>query len=486
MNRSNHSLYQKRRDQGSTSEAEVFRKNGGRFHTLLKILLCATFLFSILSLFACTPSWYSEKEEKAVEETSRELISAWLKTLPEKPELTSLNMMNGAEPGENPYSGYYKTTFSLGTFTAGGRTCQVVVNNADGQLWTDYYEIDLSPFIAAQLKPFAEARGFTEDFLVTGTGISYRLPTESKGRGGQDMTAEVFFSYMLPAEITPENADEKMPEFLQDQWIFRFNVWYTAGENVKFDPQIIMDYLKETGNYRQEDYNEYYMNAVRPEYFESLREEAEAGHADDILGQGPEAAMYGDGGYGMLALQNEAVPFYNEVWYSRMTHENILLEYVKTYYDGPLADYRQDQLEEKPCPVVFEEDGIRCTGENDGYSYLFFTEKPDFTRAFRTYTGSGTLPPQAEAGEQNDAGTEQPEAEAGEQNDAGIEQAQAEAGEQNDAGTEAGQAAREELHLVELSRPGDQKVWSLNNEENRYLAGFYFEPHMPQEIVFEY
>ena len=82
---------------------------------VMSVVLCAAVCLLLLGavpvLSGCTPSHYSEADEKKVEEESRKLLAEWLDTLPDACEIDSVYMFNANEPGQNIYSGYYLSHF---------------------------------------------------------------------------------------------------------------------------------------------------------------------------------------------------------------------------------------------------------------------------------------------------------------------------------------------------------------------------------------
>ena len=116
--------------------------------------------------------------------------------------------------------------------------------------------------------------------------------------------------------------------------------------------------------------------------------------------------------------------------------DTIYVEYIKKYWQGAPADYDYASLNEESCTVLFgdSDDGeFRYTGDNDHFAYLFFADKPEYTKALRSFIGG----------------------------------------------------APDKVDTDELSITEINGVWTLDNEEKRYAGGFYLEPHMPQMIIFE-
>ena len=406
---------------------ERIRKN------LLCAFLCVFLAFSA-ALAGCTPSHYTDSDKKAVEDESRKLFTEWLKTLPEECEIVSLGMANANKIGENIYSGYYLSHFSHLLFRAGGRSCEAIVNNETGQIWTDYYEIDLNKYVAEQLKPFCEAYGFTDEYIVTDTHIAYRENSHNTpGLSDDDGISEVYFERMLPAEITPENADEKMPEFLHDQWLSRITLWYPQDPETEFSPQIFLDYLRETRNYNETEYSIYWINQVTPEYYTVIAEAAAKGDADDPGIYGPDSGRYGTVSQGELS-RGAGLPSAEYVYqeFGREEYNGLTAEYVKKYYDGPADGFDPETADTFSCPVVFGDDTVSFDGETNFFTYLFFYEEPAYTGAVRT------MPKDEE---------------------------------------------KKDEQLIVREYPGH--CWSFDKEESYYFDGFYLEPHVPQFIVLE-
>ena len=404
------------------------------------LYVCLGLALLMMFFSACTPPYYTESEKQAVEETSRRILTEWLDTLPESYELTSVSMVRGTEPGKNPHVGYYRSNFSHGSFQAGGRDCRAVVNNEDGTIWTDLYQIDLGPYIHDALLPYCEAHGFTEDFLVKRAEINYLLRShDSRDRSGATMDVDVLFSGMLPADITPENADETVPQFLHDQWLCRFDVYYAAEEAAGFDPEILAEYLAETGNYNSTQDQEYMIIHVTPEYYAALLKHTEAGdeEPDNVV---PETAMYGNGSYGTLIISEDAAKPYYIFWkYQHTEQDGIIVEYVEQYYEGTLAEFDPNTLEVMPSPVKYDDGRIIISGSSNYRGSLYFREKPAFTGAWRSYP--------------DDEKKKEPE----------------------------------ELFVQELFGSSDLggPFWSLNTEDNRYPAGYEFIPMYKEILVFE-
>ncbi len=408
-----------------------------RFNTCFNHgFFCFLLMLLILVSAACVPQHYSESDRKNVEETSRKLLTAWMETLPEAGELSEVSMIYGSRPGENPYSGYYLSQVSFARFTAGGKSYEAYVNNEDGQIWTDYYGIDAGKYLEELLKPYCEAHGYAAELHIPDVYPVYRLLSHGTDAwNNSDQLSEVYIANTVyPAEITAESAGELMPEFLKCVDINRAEITFISDTGLSFDPKILTDLTEDTKKHRDEAAE---TDTNPTDITVALDIRMNVGNPEDKAETELEYSPYPKCGYAELIQYEDASElFFRFQEYGHQKVDTIYVEYIKKYWQGAPADYDYASLNEESCTVLFgdSDDGeFRYTGDNDHFAYLFFADKPEYTKALRSYIGG----------------------------------------------------APDKVDTDELSITEINGVWTLDNEEKRYAGGFYLEPHMPQMIIFE-
>ena len=399
----------------------------------LRAFLCAFLLLLGAAVCACVPTTYNTNDQKEVEEASRKLLTEWLETLPEQAELTEVSMVHGWEPGENPYAGYYLSHVSSARFTAGGNNYVAYVNNEDGTIWTDYYGIDVESYLEDLIRPYCEAHGYTGDFRVTSVSPRYDLRSHDITSWRDAVTeSEVVIAYtkVLPADITKENADERIPELLREAAFEVVDILYASEEGLSFDLAVLTDYMKENSSTEGKASEAAGQNGMAEGIFLSVDIQVGDGSGDDRF---PQNSIYQGVASGRMfpeAGLDQSTFRYEE--YSVIEDGGILAEYLEKGWEGPVSEFDRDAIDTRPCPLEIDGNTIRHTGANCRVP-LYFTEEPEFTKAAYRY----------------------PE--------------------------EDSESEPKELKVVQL----ENGYWSLTDEENGYPKGFWFNEGRPQELVLE-
>ena len=399
----------------------------------LRAFLCAFLLLLGAAVCACVPTTYNTNDQKEVEEASRKLLTEWLETLPEQAELTEVSMVHGWEPGENPYAGYYLSHVSSARFTAGGNNYVAYVNNEDGTIWTDYYGIDVESYLEDLIRPYCEAYGYTGDFRVTSVSPRYDLRSHDITSWRDPVTeSEVVIAYtkVIPADITNENADERIPELLREAAFEVVDILYASEEGLSFDLAVLTDYMKENSSTEGKASEVAGQNGMAEGIFLSVDIQVGDGSGDDRF---PQNSIYQGVASGRMfpeAGLDQSTFRYEE--YSVIEDGAIAAEYLAKGWEGSVSEFDRDAIDTRPCPLEIDGNTIRHTGANCRVP-LYFTEEPEFTKAAYRY----------------------PE--------------------------EDSESEPKELKVVQL----ENGYWSLTDEENGYPKGFWFNEGRPQELVLE-
>ena len=400
---------------------------------VFRTLLCAFLLLLGAAVGACVPSTYTTDDQKKVEEASRKLFTEWLKTLPEPAELTEVSMAYGCEPGENPYAGYYLSHVSSARFTAGGNNYEAYVNNEDGTIWTDYYGIDIESYLEDLIRPYCEAHGYTGDFQVTNVSPRYDLRSHDITSWRDAVTeSEVVIAYtkVLPADITNENADERIPELLREAAFEVVDILYESEEGLSFDLAVLTDYMKENSSTEEKASEAAGQNGMAEGVFLSVDIQVGDESGEDRFPQNSIFQGVASGQMFPEAGLDQSTFRYEE--YSVIEDGAIAAEYLAKGWKGPVSEFDREAIEARPCPLEIDGNTIRHTGANCKVP-LFFTEEPEFTKAAYRYT------------------------------------------------EEDSESEPKELKVVQL----ENGYWSLTDEENGYPKGFWFNEGRAQELVFE-
>ena len=347
---------------------------------VFRTLLCAFLLLLGAAVGACVPSTYTTDDQKKVEEASRKLFTEWLKTLPEPAELTEVSMVHGWEPGENPYAGYYLSHVSSARFTAGGNQYEAYVNNEDGTIWTDYYGIDIESYLEDLIRPYCEAHGYTGDFQVTNVSPRYDLRSHDITSWRDAVTeSEVVIAYtkVLPADITNENADERIPELLREAAFEVVDILYESEEGLSFDLAVLTDYMKENSSTEEKASEAAGQNGMAEGVFLSVDIQVGDESGEDRFPQNSIFQGVASGQMFPEAGLDQSTFRYEE--YSVIEDGAIAAEYLVKGWEGPAPEFDRDAIEARPCPLEIDGNTIRHTGANCKVP-LFFTEEPEFTK----------------------------------------------------------------------------------------------------------
>ena len=226
-------------------------------------------MFVPVMLMGCTSYQYTDDTSEKVLASARSMAEVWLDTLPGEPEITGMEMLQGAKIGDSIYAGYYATDIAEGTFTLDGNTYLICVDTETEQVYSDYYleEMDLNKAVENQMKPYFEQYGYTDDFTVSGTFISYHLVSHGiRDTKGKELDTEVtvpnYFessAFVIPVEINDADPDIRAELLLEGAPLDGFDVIIDTEDSafIEVYPDILKAYLTGSGNYRKEfGYNE--------------------------------------------------------------------------------------------------------------------------------------------------------------------------------------------------------------------------------------
>lgn len=244
-----------------------------RRRRLIRALMPA--FMACMLIAGCTPTKYSPEQTAAEIDKGRPYIEAYLENLPEAAEIDHYYMLDGAYEGSSIYAGYYGSHVIGCVFsTAEKQKREVLVNTETGEMWTTYFEPSLKEIISEQLEPYFEKYGFSEDYRLTGTNISYFLQNHDvtvSGKPGETVTVDVWIENALPVELIE---DGKVRE-LKNVPIADLGIIYASDEERAFDPRILQDYLRDYGNFNRTYTDHSYTAANFPGELRYLDRESE-------------------------------------------------------------------------------------------------------------------------------------------------------------------------------------------------------------------
>lgn len=321
------------------------------------------------SVSGCVPERYSENTAKAVIEQGRPYIEAYMETLPDTCSLEALHMHDGIPDGSPVYGPHYESHVVSARIREGNHAYYAYVDLETEKIYSTYYAFDPNEMIAEQLRPYCERYGYEGEYEVSKAAFATTLISHDIKAGGKTLDVYCSFDKAIPVEYNQSDEHARQSAALQGASIDGFTVTWTLSDDTCFDPRILIDYLKESGNYKnvhtREDYNLYIIEARRPTGTE----------------------ISGEPQYSYVEMEYEgdidAMPYY-ERRVDYLEVENFCYLYDAYIASGNLEDGIEGS--EYPCPLRLEGSTLRYTADSEDYGRdagVFFKEDPGYTEITR-------------------------------------------------------------------------------------------------------
>lgn len=323
---------------------------------ILCILLCSLL---IIGISACTKERSQTDEAEAIMNKGCPILETYIHSLDENANIISCEMMVGQQPHANfSYSTDYLSHIVVSYFEIGNSHYEAYVNIEDESILTNYKMFDVNEAVKEQLKPYFEKYGYTEDFNVTNANLLYVLESHNIIPWVRPLNVHTFVEGVYPAESKDVN------EAMTNASLSGFTIECDLSAN-EFDPHILIDYLKESGNYRVND--DYYL-----EYKDY--------HVVNINGYEENKSVGYDFIIDIYASFDESEYCLYQYDYKEINEFSFI--YGSKEKTGLIKSFDKDEMIEYECPFSVEDNVVTYIKQTDK-DKLFFKEMPSFNKITR-------------------------------------------------------------------------------------------------------
>lgn len=311
-------------------------------------------IFMVLLLPGCGSKNFTKEQAEAVVGKGKPVLEEYVNSLPEEAHITNVSMLYGCNQGEPSFSASFPSHIVQALFLAGNKQYTAIVDLEDGEIYSNYNYIDPNEMIQRQLMTYLDEHGFNGTYGVSGAFYSYVFVSHQVEVNKGEIRDVYVYIDNLP-DLTPvENADE----FINAS-ISGFDIEYESEKDEIFEPEILYEYLVDTGNYRKEnmrgDNREYHINGGKqkqnfvngePVYYEM-----------NIISEGSPDTMTCD-----------------VMRWDYMEDADFCYLYVGGTKTGNIKDIEDEEYVEYICPFVFNDNEITYTRDDsspyEGYLYI--------------------------------------------------------------------------------------------------------------------
>ena len=220
------------------------------------------FIFMMLLLQGCGSEKYAQEQAQVVVEKGRPILEEYVSSLSDEAHIINISMLYGCNQGEPSFNAKYPSHVVKADFLAGDKRYIAIVNLEDETVYSNFDSIDPNEMIQRQLMTYLDEYGFNGSYGVSGAFYSYVFVSHQVEVSKGNIRDTYVYIDNIPDLAPVENADE----FINAS-ISGFDITYEAEFDEVFDPEILYEYLADTGNYREEDMRgdnrEYHINGGR-------------------------------------------------------------------------------------------------------------------------------------------------------------------------------------------------------------------------------
>lgn len=205
------------------------------------VLLCS------LAVGGCGSEKFVQEQSELMINKGRPILEEYVSSLHQDGRITKISMINGCNKGEPSFSSKYPSHIVEASFLVEDNSYTAVVDLENDEIYSDYEYKDPNDIIQKQLKRYCDRYGFRGTYKVSGAFYSYAfLSSQVEIEKGVFKDTYTYIDYMN--KLAPVGCGDE----LKNASLSGFNIEYESMEDECFNPQILYDYLSDTGNYRKE------------------------------------------------------------------------------------------------------------------------------------------------------------------------------------------------------------------------------------------
>lgn len=330
-------------------------------YTISRICLI---IFMVLLLPGCGSKNFAKEQAEVVVGKGKPILEEYVNSLPEEAHITNVSMLYGCNQGEPSFNAKYPSHVVKANFLAGDKQYIAIVNLEDGTVYSDYDFIDPNELIQRQLMRYCDEYGFNGTYGVSGAFYSYVFVSHQVEVSKGDIRDTYVYIDDIPNLAPVENADE----FINAS-ISGFDITYEAELDEVFNPEILFEYLSDTGNYRKED-----MRGDNREY-----------HING--GRRVQNFVNGEPAYSEMSITSEGEPntmICDEMRWDYMEEDELCYLYVGGTKSENIKSIKDAKYVEYKCPFEYMGDELTYTRDDsnpfEGYLYIKNHEWNEITR----------------------------------------------------------------------------------------------------------
>lgn len=212
-------------------------------------------------LQGCGTEEFTNKQVDALVNKGRPILEEFVSSLPEEAHITDVSVIYGGNQGEPSFSVKYPSNIVQATFSVEDKHYVAIVNLEDGKVYSNYDSIDPNELILSQLQKYCDKYELNGTCNVSGAFYSYVFVSHQLEVSKGDVRDVYVYLDNIPDLALMDNTDEYV-----NASISGFDIEYKAEYNEVFEPEILYEYLADTGNYCKENIRgsngEYHINSA--------------------------------------------------------------------------------------------------------------------------------------------------------------------------------------------------------------------------------
>lgn len=340
-----------------------------KFHYVCLITLL------LWSITGCGSEKFAEEQERGIVEKGRSVLEEYVSSLSDEAHITNVSMLYGCNQGEPSFNAKYPSYIIKADFIVADKQYIAIANLEDGAVYSDYDFIDPNVLIQRQLMKYCNEYGFSGTYVVSGAFYSYAFVSHQIEVKKGDKRDVFVYIDNIPDLAPVDHTDEFM-----NAPISGFDITYEAENDEVFEPEILYEYLSDTGNYRKEDMRgddrEYHINGGRKK--QNFVNGESAFFAINITSEGEPDTMICD-----------------EMRWDYMEDADFGYLYVGGTKKVNIKNRKSEEYAEYNCPFIFNDRELIYTRDDanpfEGYLYIKSFEWNEIMRTCYTLTNKSLV-----------------------------------------------------------------------------------------------
>lgn len=332
------------------------------------IILIAVAVF----LSSCVPNEYSNSDATNEINTGRNSILKYLENAAPESTITNINMVTGAKVGQSVYMGYYATHFVEADFAYNNKSYKILVNNENGEIWTNLNNYLIDDYYKLLLDPYCERYELGSEFAVSGPFLTYNLVSHNIEYKKELIDTEFELTDMLPSTVNAENIGEFVKKNMEICKPGILYIYYNSDKTESFDARIFRDFCADNSDIIAADGKLVAYNISANEFSAIQKHEKPSKGYQITLTESYSCKPANGGGEYSCDYAHRIMQDHGEYGFS----------YIDLKRSYTTADESLPEGTAHECPLAFDGKTLTMPGEENLHAYIYFNSRPTYDRAY--------------------------------------------------------------------------------------------------------